>query len=197
MREQVGTLQGLGCEAEDVVDGYKSTGGVGWSRCVWGIKKASVFGKEGGKTWLIYKHRGQRALCRCLWPCSHVLSLLGWSSMLCRLPPLCIFNLSVGVLKVEMYLLSIKVGHCLIYVGKRTWLHVGSEIWLHTSEWQLWISMMEISAIKKPDKVHTLVPERYLGLVLGQRKVAVERVTIQILKPSIKIPSTRKLLASF
>ena len=88
MRKQVGTLQSLGCEAEDVVDGYKGTGGVGWSRCVWGIRKASVFGEEDGKTWLIYKHRGQRALCRCLWACSHVLSLLGWSSMLCRLPPL-------------------------------------------------------------------------------------------------------------
>lgn len=42
MGEQVGALQGLGCEAEDVVDGYEGTGGVGWACCVWEVRVGLV-----------------------------------------------------------------------------------------------------------------------------------------------------------
>lgn len=42
MGEQVGALEGLECEAEDVVDGYEGAGGVGRACCVWEMRRASV-----------------------------------------------------------------------------------------------------------------------------------------------------------
>ena len=55
MGEQVGALQGLGCEAEDVVDGYEGAGGGGWANCIYErerMRLADLDLEEGGEAGL-------------------------------------------------------------------------------------------------------------------------------------------------
>ena len=84
--------------------------------------------------------------------------------MLCRLPPFDRLQVELGRLDDGMGLPLIKVGHVLVFVGKRTGLQVGSEIWsLQTSNGSCWmfsISTMEISAIIKPNRDRTLASMR-------------------------------------
>ena len=84
----------------------------------------------------------------------------------------CIFNLSLGVLNVAMYLLSIKVGDCLIYVGKITWLHVGSEIMvadIRVAVADFYDGDIGNNEARQGSYISASA-QAILGLVLGQRK---------------------------